>query len=71
LYVKEGQWQGSGVKERRERERKGYEGMKRIEVHYVRVSLHSIIKPTKQAWHWWLTPIILATQEAEIRKIMV
>jgi hypothetical protein len=20
-------------------------------------------------WHWWLTPVILATQEAEIRRI--
>jgi hypothetical protein len=25
----------------------------------------------KKARHWWLMPIILATQEAEIRKIMV
>jgi hypothetical protein len=24
-----------------------------------------------QARHWWLTPVILATQEAEIRRIMV
>jgi hypothetical protein len=23
------------------------------------------------AWHWWLTPVILATQEAEIGRIMV
>jgi hypothetical protein len=23
------------------------------------------------ARHWWLTPVILATQEAEIRRIMV
>jgi hypothetical protein len=23
------------------------------------------------AWHWWLTPIILATHEAEIRRIIV
>jgi hypothetical protein len=23
------------------------------------------------AEHWWLTPVILATQEAEIRRIMV
>jgi hypothetical protein len=25
----------------------------------------------KPARHWWLTPIILATQEAEIRRIAV
>jgi hypothetical protein len=25
----------------------------------------------KRSWHWWLTPIILATQEAEIRRITV
>jgi hypothetical protein len=25
----------------------------------------------KRAGSWWLTPVILATQEAEIRKIMV
>jgi hypothetical protein len=24
-----------------------------------------------RTWHWWLTPVILATQEAEIRRIMV
>jgi hypothetical protein len=23
------------------------------------------------AWHWWLTPIILATWETEIKRIMV
>jgi hypothetical protein len=23
------------------------------------------------SWYWWLTPVILATQEAEIRKITV
>jgi hypothetical protein len=23
------------------------------------------------AWHWWLTPVILVTQEAEIRRIVV
>jgi hypothetical protein len=26
---------------------------------------------TKAARHWWLTPLILGTQEAEIRRIMV
>jgi hypothetical protein len=25
----------------------------------------------QRARHWWLTPIILATQEAEIRRIVV
>jgi hypothetical protein len=24
-----------------------------------------------RAWHQWLTPVILATQEAEIRRIVV
>jgi hypothetical protein len=28
-------------------------------------------KVTKPAGRWWLTPVILATQEAEIRRIMV
>jgi hypothetical protein len=23
------------------------------------------------AWHWWLTSVVLATQKAEIRRIMV
>jgi hypothetical protein len=31
----------------------------------------SIYKNNKPARHWWLTPIIPAAQEAEIRKIMV
>jgi hypothetical protein len=22
-----------------------------------------------KAWHWWLTPVILAIQEAEIRRL--
>jgi hypothetical protein len=25
----------------------------------------------KEAGHWWLTPVILASQEAEIRRIMI
>jgi hypothetical protein len=25
----------------------------------------------KLSWHWWLIPVILATQEAEIRRILV
>jgi hypothetical protein len=28
-------------------------------------------KKIKIAGHWWLTPVILATQEAEIRRIVV
>jgi hypothetical protein len=26
---------------------------------------------SQEAGHWWLTPVILATQEAEIRRIAV
>jgi hypothetical protein len=29
------------------------------------------LEKTHVAMHWWLTPVILATQEAEIRKITV
>jgi hypothetical protein len=29
------------------------------------------LKRTKKAGHWWLMPVILAIQEAEIRRIMV
>jgi hypothetical protein len=28
-------------------------------------------KSSRQARHWWFTPVILATQEAEIRRIAV
>jgi hypothetical protein len=28
-------------------------------------------KKEEEARHWWLTPVILATQEAEIRRITV
>jgi hypothetical protein len=31
----------------------------------------SFSKEYSAAGHWWLTPIILATQEAEIRRIMI
>jgi hypothetical protein len=29
------------------------------------------VNKKKKARHWWLTPIILATREAEIRRIVV
>jgi hypothetical protein len=29
------------------------------------------LKITKAAGHWWLMPLIVATQEAEIRRITV
>jgi hypothetical protein len=29
------------------------------------------IKVTNIAWSWWLTPVIIATGEAEIRRIVV
>jgi hypothetical protein len=31
----------------------------------------NVFKNSKWAGHQWLTPVILATQEAEIRRIMV
>jgi hypothetical protein len=34
-------------------------------------SQHPLIKRQDLAGHWWLTPAILATQDAEIRRIMV
>jgi hypothetical protein len=33
--------------------------------------LKKSLKNTVVAWNWWLIPAILATQEAEIRRIMV
>jgi hypothetical protein len=33
-------------------------------------STRRLIKIPFQARHWWLTPVILATQEAEIRRIV-
>jgi hypothetical protein len=37
-----------------------------ISVHMFSLSLEVVL-----ARHWWLTPVILAIQEAEIRRIMV
>jgi hypothetical protein len=34
-------------------------------------SVYFCLKNDKQAGCWWLTSVILATQEAEIRRIMV
>jgi hypothetical protein len=31
--------------------------------------LNFIFKEKKEAKHWWCTPVILVTQEAEIRRI--
>jgi hypothetical protein len=33
--------------------------------------LPCLLQRYKEAGHWWLTPVILATQEAEIRRIVV
>jgi hypothetical protein len=49
--------------------------LKRIAmVNFVMYTYHNYFKNLKSAHgarHWWLTPIILATQEAKIRKIEV
>jgi hypothetical protein len=38
----------------------------------INIQIYKKLKKIKQyARHWWLTPVILATQEAEIRRIMV
>jgi hypothetical protein len=34
-------------------------------------SLPVLLRISNKAWHWWLRPVILATQEAEIRRITV
>jgi hypothetical protein len=35
------------------------------------INIARLSQKRKTAWHWWLTPVIPATQEAEIRRIMV
>jgi hypothetical protein len=35
------------------------------------INARSYSKISKSSWSWWLTPIILITQEAEIRRITV
>jgi hypothetical protein len=35
------------------------------------MKIRSYRKEGLEAGHWWLVPIILATQEEEIRRIMV
>jgi hypothetical protein len=37
----------------------------------IRYILLLMIRNLLKARHWWLTPISLATQEAEIRRIMI
>jgi hypothetical protein len=36
-----------------------------------KIVLNSPLKEIIEAGHWWLTPIILAVQEVEIRRISV
>jgi hypothetical protein len=33
--------------------------------------MHIGFKELNEAWCWWLTPVILATQAAEIRRIEI
>jgi hypothetical protein len=30
-----------------------------------------VVREVDEAGHWWLRPVILATQEAEIRRIVI
>jgi hypothetical protein len=53
-------------------------GLRRLrqENHKLKISLGYTNRPClkrkkKQAWHRWLKPVILATQEAEIRRFAV
>jgi hypothetical protein len=46
-----------GRKEGREEGKEGRKGKNELKLYFAR--------------HWWLTPVILATQETEIRRIMV
>jgi hypothetical protein len=38
---------------------------------HIQFPQHHLLKQTFFARHWWLMPVILATQEAEIRRIAV
>jgi hypothetical protein len=33
--------------------------------------MHSLLKYLRRAMHLWLTPVVLDTQEAEVRRIVV
>jgi hypothetical protein len=41
-----------------------------LRFHFTPVRM-AIIKKTNNAGHWWLTPVILPTQEAEIKRIVI
>jgi hypothetical protein len=46
-------------------------GVLPLELHPQPQKLISYLKMFKEARHWWLTSVILATKEAEIRRIAV
>jgi hypothetical protein len=37
----------------------------------LKYTMHIGFKELNEAWCWWLTPVILATQAAEIRRIEI